>query len=216
MDTHSSHLTAPNRSRSSQSPSPSHSSATSSIHKRKLASDDHAPPFPPSSLSADTRDGALTSNDDLESISARGGGADSDSDEDSDEEAPEAANAEDSDEDDSSIRTFTTARLDAANAGVGSGSARNTKIKTENLSSSATVKIENSDGTKDGGAQGTGPAGPTAPAGSSAPGIVVKEDATKIFTENIQTSGAYSAREESLKREVSLCLCQIFNLCLEN
>ncbi|KAL4604695.1 hypothetical protein ACB092_10G208500 [Castanea dentata] len=202
MDTHSSHLTAPNRSRSSQSPSPSHSSATSSIHKRKLASDDHAPPFPPSSLSADTRDGALTSNDDLESISARGGGADSDSDDDSDEEAPEAANAEDSDEDDSSIRTFTTARLDAANAaGGGSGSARNTKIKTENLSSSATVKIENSDGTKDGGAQGTGPAGPTVPAGSSVPGIVVKEDATKIFTENLQTSGAYSAREESLKRE---------------
>ncbi|XP_075642419.1 histone acetyltransferase GCN5 isoform X2 [Castanea sativa] len=201
MDTHSSHLTAPNRSRSSQSPSPSHSSATSSIHKRKLASDDHAPPFPPSSLSADTRDGALTSNDDLESISARGGGADSDSDDDSDEEAPEAANPEDSDEDDSSIRTFTTARLDAANAGGGSGSARNTKIKTENLSSSATVKIENSDGTKDGGAQGTGPAGPTAPAGSSVPGIVVKEDATKIFTENLQTSGAYSAREESLKRE---------------
>ncbi|KAK7824300.1 histone acetyltransferase gcn5 [Quercus suber] len=288
MDTHSSHLTAPNRSRSSQSPSPSHSSATSSIHKRKLASDDHAPPFPPSSLSADTRDGALTSNDDLESISARGGGADSDSDDDSDEEAPEATNAEDSDEDDSSIRTFTTARLDAANAGGGSGSARNTKIKTENLSyslsadtrdgaltsnddlesisargggadsdsdddsdeeapeatnaedsdeddssirtfttarldaanagggsgsarntkiktenlsSSATVKIENSDSTKDGGAQGTGPAGATAPSGSLVPGIVVKEDATKIFTENIQTSGAYSAREESLKRE---------------
>uniref|UniRef100_A0A7N2LV59 Uncharacterized protein n=1 Tax=Quercus lobata TaxID=97700 RepID=A0A7N2LV59_QUELO len=65
------------------------------------------------------------------------------------------------------------------------GSARNTKIKTENLSSSSTVKIEDSDGTKDGGAQGTGPADPTAPAGSSVPAIVVKEDATKIFTENI-------------------------------
>ena len=68
--------------------------------------------------------------------------------------------------------------------------ARNTKIKTQNLSSSATVKIENSDGTKDGGAQGTGPAGLTVSAGSSVPGIVAKEDATKIFTENIQTSGA--------------------------
>ena len=68
MDTHSSHGAGPLRSRSSQSPSPSHSasaSATSSIHKRKLASEDHAPPFPPSSFSADTRDGALTSNDDL-------------------------------------------------------------------------------------------------------------------------------------------------------
>ena len=43
---------------------------------------------------------------------------------DSDEEDLEATNAEDSDEDDSSIRPFTTARLDAANAGGGSGSAR--------------------------------------------------------------------------------------------
>ncbi|KAL0012899.1 hypothetical protein SO802_008007 [Lithocarpus litseifolius] len=64
------------------------------------------------------------------------------------------------------------------------------RLKTENLNSYARVKIKNSDGTKDGGAQGTGPAGPTVPAGSSMPGIVVKEDATKIFTENIQTSGA--------------------------
>ncbi|KAF3967159.1 hypothetical protein CMV_008827 [Castanea mollissima] len=71
-----------------------------------------------------------------------------------------------------------------------------------NLSSSTRVKVENSDGTKDGGAQGTGPADPTAAVGSSVPGIVVKEDAVKIFTENIQTSGAYSAREESLKTEM--------------
>ncbi|OMO78410.1 hypothetical protein CCACVL1_14432 [Corchorus capsularis] len=131
-----SHLTAQNRSRSSQTPSPSHSasaSATSSLHKRKLAaaaSEDHAPPssFPPSSFSADTRDGALTSNDDLESISARG---------------------------------------------------------------------------KDGGAPGSGSMGPTGAAGAgggSMGGISMKED-VKIFTENIQTSGAYSAREESLKRE---------------
>ncbi|KAL0012897.1 hypothetical protein SO802_008005 [Lithocarpus litseifolius] len=74
------------------------------------------------------------------------------------------------------------------------------RLKTENLNSYAT----NSDGTKDGGAQGTGPAGHTAPAGSSMPGIVVKEDATKIFTENIQTSGTYSAKEESLKREACM------------
>ena len=38
------------------------------------------------------------------------------------------------------------------------------------------------------------------------PGVIVKEDATKIFIENIKTDGAYSAREESLKREVSLSL----------
>ena len=191
MDTHSSHGAAPIRSRSSQSPSPSHSasaSATSSIHKRKLAPEDHAPPFPPSSFSADTRDGALTSNDDLESISARG--VDSDSDDDS-----EDAVVDDDEEDydnDSSMRTFTAARLENTTSAP-----RNTKLKTEN----STVKIENSDSVKDSGSGGAGAVGPTA-TGSSVPGIVVKEDATKIFTDNLQTSGAYSAREESLKREV--------------
>lgn len=199
-----SHLTAPNRSRSSQTPSPSHSasaSATSSLHKRKLAaaaSEDHAPPssFPPSSFSADTRDGALTSNDDLESISARG--ADSDSDADDSEDAVVDDDEDDFDHDnDSSIRTFTTARLESG--GGGSGSGRNTKLKTEN----STVKLESADGGKDGAAPGSGPVGPTGAAaagGSSIAGISTKED-VKIFTENIQTSGAYSAREESLKRE---------------
>uniref|UniRef100_A0A6N2LMT8 Histone acetyltransferase n=1 Tax=Salix viminalis TaxID=40686 RepID=A0A6N2LMT8_SALVM len=198
MDTHS-HLTVPNRSRSSQSPSPSHSasaSASSSIHKRKLAaavaaSDDHLPPLAPSSLSADTRDGALTSNDDLESISARGADSDSDDVEDSD------AVVDDDEEEfdnESSMRTFTAARLETINA-AGSSS-RNTKIKME----STNVKIENSDSGKDGGHTGTGAVGPAA-AGSSGPGIAVKEDSVKIFTENLQASGAYSAREESLKRE---------------
>ncbi|KAH8515417.1 hypothetical protein H0E87_004037 [Populus deltoides] len=200
MDTHS-HLTAPNRSRSSQSPSPSHSasaSATSSIHKRKraaaaAASDDHLPPLAPSSFSADTRDGALTSNDDLESISARGADSDSDDAEDSD--------AVDDDEDefdnDSSMRTFTAARLETtAGVSAAGSSGRNAKIKIENTN----VKIENSDSGKDGGHTGTGAVGPAA-AGSSAPGIVVKEVSLKIFTENLQTSGAYSAREENLKRE---------------
>ncbi|KAG6776387.1 hypothetical protein POTOM_019893 [Populus tomentosa] len=204
MDTHS-HLTAPNRSRSSQSPSPSHSasasasvsaSATSSIHKRKLAAaaaayDDHLPPFAPSSLSADTRDGALTSNDDLESISARGADSDSDDAEDSDTVLDD--DEEDFDND-SSMRTFTTARLETTNA-AGSSS-RNTKIKMENTN----VKIENCDSGKDGGNIETGAVGPAA-AGSSGPGILVKEDSVKIFTENLQASGAYSAREESLKRE---------------
>ncbi|PON54399.1 Histone acetylase PCAF [Parasponia andersonii] len=196
MDNHSSHLAAPNRSRSSQSPSPSHSasaSATSSIHKRKLASEDHAPPFPPSSFSADARDGALTSNDDLESISARGDGADSDS----EEESEDAAVDDDDDFDNDSMRTFTAARLENS---TGSAVARNTKLKTEN----PMVKIESSENGKDGGggggAAGTGGGGPGSNAGA-VQGIVVKEDATKIFTENLQTSGAYSAREESLKKE---------------
>lgn len=201
MDTHSSHGGAGTlRSRSSQSPSPSHSasaSATSSIHKRKLpSSDDHAPPFPPSSFSADTRDGALTSNDDLESISARG--ADSDSDDDSEEDAVVDDDEDDFDNDhDSSMRTFTAARLDNNNP---ASVQRNTKIKTEN----SAVKIESSDGAKDAAAAGvTSVGGAAASTAGSVPGIVVKEDATMIFTDNLQTSGAYTAREESLKKEVS-------------
>ncbi|KAI9182545.1 hypothetical protein LWI28_026388 [Acer negundo] len=197
MDTHSSHLTAPNRSRSSQTPSPSHSasaSATSSMHKRKLAataaaaaSEENAPPTFPPSFSADTRDGALTSNDDLESISARG--ADSDA-----EDSEDAVVDDDEDEfdNDSSMRNFTVARLENNNS-VGSG--RNTKLKTENV----TVKLENLDSGKEGGPTGSIVVGSTIGAGGSVPGIV-KED-VKIFTENMQASGAYSAREESLKRE---------------
>ncbi|GMH27969.1 hypothetical protein Nepgr_029812 [Nepenthes gracilis] len=196
MDAHPSHRNAAGRSRSSQSQSPSHSasaSATSSIHKRKLASaDDPARPFPPSSFSADTRDGALTSNDDLESISARGG-AESDEDEDSDV----AVDDDEEDYDDSSMRTFTTVRLENAAAAA---AARSTKLKMEN-----SVKVETPEPTKDAGSGGSGAAGSVAAAaasGGALPGIVVKEDTVKnIFTENIQTSGAYSAREESLKRE---------------
>ncbi|KAG7565679.1 Acyl-CoA N-acyltransferase [Arabidopsis suecica] len=211
MDSHSSHLNAANRSRSSQTPSPSHSasaSVTSSLHKRKLAattaanaaaSEDHAPPstsFPPSSFSADTRDGALTSNDELESISARGNDTDSDPDEsedivvddDEDEFAPEQ-------DQDSSIRTFTAARLDSS-SGV-NGSTRNTKLKTE----SSTVKLESSDGGKDVGSSvvGTGVSGTVG--GSSISGLVPKDESVKVLAENFQTSGAYIAREETLKRE---------------
>ncbi|KAK4587566.1 hypothetical protein RGQ29_018825 [Quercus rubra] len=122
----------------------------------------------------DDEEANIDSDYDLESFFALAGGANSDSDDDSDKEAHEAANAEDSDEDDSSISTFTTARLDVANAGGGS----------QHEDQDGESEIENSDGTKDSGAMGTGPAG------CSVPGIVVKEDATKIFTENIQTSGA--------------------------
>ncbi|KAL8158866.1 hypothetical protein V2J09_000403 [Rumex salicifolius] len=200
------HSHAAGRSRSSQSQSPSHSaasaSATSSHRKRKLPpSEDHALPFPPSTatFSADTRDGALTSNDDLESISARGGGAeDSDSEEDSD-----VAVDDDEDEyDDSSIRNFTAARLDnsgSASAATAAVSVRNTKIKLDN-----SVKVETPEAGKDGGgagAVGTNSAAMVAGgAGGTAPGGTVREDRS-VFTENIQNSGAYIAREESLKRE---------------
>ncbi|KAE9460697.1 hypothetical protein C3L33_07447, partial [Rhododendron williamsianum] len=137
----------------SQSPSPSHS-ATSSIRKRKLLPDDHAPPIP-SSLSD-----ALTSNDDLDSVSAA------------------AADSESLRVDGSSMRTFTASRLG------------NTKVKTVN-----SIKVEPTVVGKDG--------DPAPATGNSGLGVVVvKEDTVKnIFTENIQTSGAYSAREENLKRE---------------
>ncbi|VFQ97354.1 unnamed protein product [Cuscuta campestris] len=187
MDPHSSHLAAPARSRSSQSPSPSHSasaSATSSIHKRKLVSEEHAPPFP--SSFSDTRDGALTSNDDLESISARG--ADSDSEDESEEVADD-----DEEYDDSSMRTFTASRLESSAAPL----ARNTKLKTDANS----VKIEPVQLARDTGSGGSGNS--VAPqAGGSVSGVVVKDETMKnIFSENLQTSGAYIAREESLKRE---------------
>lgn len=196
---------AAGRSHSSQSQSPSHSasaSATSSIHKRKRATaDDHAPPsFRPSSLSADT---ALTSNDDLESISARGGGASDDSDSD---DAVAAGSADDDEEEEeeyendndrSSIRTFTAARLENAAAQP----PRSSKLSK----AEGAVKVEPPEGAKDGGnvAASGGGAAATA-AGGGGGGGTVKEDrdtVKSIFTENIQTSGAYSAREEGLKRE---------------
>lgn len=188
MDTHSSHLTAPLRSRSSQSPSPSHSasaSATSSLHKRKLtAPEDHAPPFP--SSFSDTRDGALTSNDDLESISARGGADSDDS-----EEFEDVVDDDEEEYDDSSMRNFTASRLENNVGSVG----RNTKLKTESM-----VKIEPSEVGKESGGGGGGSAAGSAPAAVT--GSAVKDDTVKsIFTENLQTSGAYCGREESLKRE---------------
>lgn len=109
--------------------------------------------------------------------------------------------------DDSSMRTFTASRLE--NSSGGAPLARNTKMKTEN-----SVKVEPSEVGKDGGGVGTGTG--SAPV-ASVPGIVVKEDSVKnIFTENLQTSGAYSAREESLKREVGQHLNSSFTylLCL--
>ncbi|XP_031487712.1 histone acetyltransferase GCN5 [Nymphaea colorata] len=199
-----------------RSASPSHSasaSVSSSAHKRKLNEDlpssslpphHHLPhPHPhhhhlyPSSLS-DTRDGALTSNDDLDSISAR-----ADSDPDSDSENEEEGEAEEEEEDDEeeeeeedeeedSMRTFTAARLD-------NSSARNVKPKVEN----APVKLEAENVKEERAVPVAAPAAQTAAATvQSTAGIIAKDDPSKgIFTENIQTSGAYSAREESLKRE---------------
>ncbi|KAG5514520.1 hypothetical protein RHGRI_035808 [Rhododendron griersonianum] len=167
-------LTAPLRSQASQSPSPSNS-ATSSIRKRKLLPDDHAPPPPiPSSLSD-----ALTSNDDLDSVSAAAADSESLSLSQSQSQHVGADEEEEEEEcDGSSMRTFTASRLG------------NTKVKTVN-----SIKVEPTEVGKDG--------DPAPATGNSGLGVVVvKEDTVKnIFTENIQTSGAYSAREENLKRE---------------
>ncbi|KAI4341758.1 hypothetical protein MLD38_026443 [Melastoma candidum] len=227
MDGHSSHLNPQTQSRgSSQTPSPSHSAASASatsLHhnphqahpqhlKRKLPEDHHhprrhhhqlqPPPFHPSS---DT-----TTND---SISARPNSSDSESDE--DDEFPDNGTPAPvpSAVPPSSIRTFTSARLETGcnntggnnsggsngvvvggpssrgngssnNSNSGAGVGSNSKIKVENV---GVVKLEKEELAK---AEVPGSAG-----GSG------KEDAVKIFTENIQTSGAYSAREESLKRE---------------
>ncbi|KAG6594385.1 Histone acetyltransferase GCN5, partial [Cucurbita argyrosperma subsp. sororia] len=216
MDTHSAYLTGTNRSRSSQTPSPSHSasaSATSSIHKRKLASEDHVPPFPPS-FSPSFPSASATSRS-SQSISARGGGADSDSDDDSDDAVVE--DDEDDFDNDSSIRNFTAARLENSGAGgSASASASASAARTTKIKSNATVKIENSNISKDGvTAGGTNAAGPTVgTTGNSVSGIVLKEDTSKIFADSIQTSGAYISREESLKREEEALLLKF--VCLSN
>lgn len=179
-------LTAPLRSQASQSPSPSHS-ATSSIRKRKLLPDDNAPPPPPipSSLSD-----VLTSNDDLDSVSAAAADSESLSLSQSQSQHVGADEEEEEEEcDGSSMRMFTASRLG------------NTKVKTVN-----SIKVEPTEVGKDG--------DPAPAAGNSGLGVVVvKEDTVKnIFTENIQTSGAYSAREENLKREVLQCVLLLFPL----
>ncbi|KAL8148854.1 histone acetyltransferase GCN5-like isoform X2 [Apium graveolens] len=165
------HLTPPVRSRSMQSPSPSHSasaSASSSIRKRKRASDNHAPPLP--SSFSDTRDGALTSNDDSISVRAN----DSDSSDDEDEEEYQ-----------DSMRTFTVNRLENS---VGP-SARTSKLKTEN-----SVKVEPI-------LPGNSVSGDPV-VGQGGARLGVKEETAKsISPENIQAGGAYSSREENLKRE---------------
>nr|GEZ15017.1 histone acetyltransferase GCN5 isoform X2 [Tanacetum cinerariifolium] len=112
------------------------------------------------------------SNDDLESVSVR-----NESD-DSEEFEEDVLNDDDKEEiyDDSSMRNFTVTRLDSS-GGVGGG--WNMKAKLGN-----TVNVKPSEVAKD------------------ASGALVKEETVKsIFTENLQTSGAYCGRKESLKRE---------------
>ncbi|KAJ7977318.1 histone acetyltransferase GCN5 [Quillaja saponaria] len=175
MNTHSSHVAGSIRSRSSQSPSPSHSasaSATSSIRKRKRKmASEDHVPPFPPSSISADTRDGALTSND-DLESISALGADSDSDDESEEEYDRG----------SSMRTFTAARLDNT-------APRNSKLKTEN-----------SETGKDSRNAGNGMMGPVA-SRSSGPGILAKEDGTKIFTENLRASGAYTAREESLKRE---------------
>lgn len=94
------------------------------------------------------------------------------------------------------MRVFTTARLEN-----NPSSTRNTK-KSKNYS----LKVDPSKdiGKEVRGNVSGGSEVPPSTVVRSISGIVVKEDLVKgIFTDNIQTTGAYSAREESLKREVN-------------
>ncbi|KAI7726659.1 hypothetical protein M8C21_006127, partial [Ambrosia artemisiifolia] len=101
--------------------------------------------------------------------------------------------------DDSSMRNFTASRLENSNNNNNSAgqTVRNTKMKVE-----STVKVEVGEGGREGGGGG-GVGSVSTPASGSGSGMVVKEDnnVKSIFTENLQTSGAYCGREESLKRE---------------
>ncbi|GJN20617.1 hypothetical protein PR202_gb08015 [Eleusine coracana subsp. coracana] len=87
------------------------------------------------------------------------------------------------DDDDDSMQTFTAARLDAA---PGSASGRPPKPDSSSVSATA--------------AAAAAVGGPKTDPGSAAAGDG-KEDPKGLFTDNLQTSGAYSAREEGLKRE---------------
>nr|GEU53909.1 histone acetyltransferase GCN5 isoform X1 [Tanacetum cinerariifolium] len=97
---------------------------------------------------------------------------------DSEEFGEDVLNDDDEEEiyDDSSMQNFTVTRFESS-GGVGGG--RNVKAKLEN-----TVNFELSEVAND------------------ASDALVKEETVKsIFTKNLQTSGAYCGREESLKRE---------------
>ncbi|KAJ1687066.1 hypothetical protein LUZ63_018456 [Rhynchospora breviuscula] len=196
------HGSAPVRSRSSQSTSPSHShshSASSSAHhhhKRKFSAASAAA----AAAAAAAFDTATPDdNDDSEEEEEEELPPEND---DSDEEDVVTSNDDEEDEknlagnngsngNNDSIRNFTAARL-----------ARPVKQERD---VGGVVKME------PGGGDGVlgvvkeeRVTGQTSTGGSAGlvSGIVVKEENGKgIFTDNIQTSGAYTAREEGLKRE---------------
>jgi histone acetyltransferase len=202
------HGSAPVRSRSSQSHSPSHShshsasasaSASSSAHhhKRKFsAASAAAAAAAAAAFDTETPDDDNDSEEEEEDLPPENDDSDEDdvvtSNDDEDEDKNLNSNNGSNGNNDS-IRSFTAARL-----------ARPVKQERD---VSGLVKAEPTGG------DGVGAvvkeervSGQETSTGGNAglvSGIVVKEENGKgIFTDNIQTSGAYTAREESLKREV--------------
>ncbi|CAD6205139.1 unnamed protein product [Miscanthus lutarioriparius] len=154
-------------------PSPSHSGATSGggASHRKRK-------LPPSSLSDATAD----EDDDTTAPSSPSTAPSSPS----HPSSPSSSHSDDDDDDDS-LHTFNAARLDGAPGG-GSASGRPPKPDSSSVSAAAAAAAAAAGG------------GPKPEPGSATAGDG-KEDPKGLFTDNLQTSGAYSAREEGLKRE---------------
>ncbi|RLN41616.1 histone acetyltransferase GCN5 [Panicum miliaceum] len=153
-------------------PSPSHSGATSGG-----GASHRKRKLPPSSLSDATAD----EDDDTTAPSSPSSAPSSPS----RPSSPSSSHSDDDDDD--SLHTFTAARLDGAPGG-GSASGRPPKPDSSSVSAAAAA------------AAAAAGAGPKPEPGSAAAGDG-KEDPKGLFTDNLQTSGAYSAREEGLKRE---------------
>ncbi|AQK65417.1 histone acetyl transferase GNAT/MYST 101 [Zea mays] len=153
-------------------PSPSHSGATSGG-----GASHRKRKLPPSSLSDATGD----EDDDTTAPSSPSTAPSSPS----RPSSPSSSHSDDDDDD--SLHTFNAARLDGAPSG-GSASGRPPKPDSSSVSAAAAAAAA---------AVGGGPK----PEPGSANAGDGKEDTKGLFTDNLQTSGAYSAREEGLKRE---------------
>lgn len=153
-------------------PSPSHSGATSGG-----GASHRKRKLPPSSLSDATAD----EDDDTTAPSSPSTPPSSPS----RPSSPSSSHSDDDDDD--SLHTFTAARFDGAPGGS-SASGRPPKPDSSSVSASTAAAAV---------AAGVGPK----PEPGSAASGDGKEDPKGLFTDNLQTSGAYSAREEGLKRE---------------
>ncbi|KAL9243032.1 hypothetical protein vseg_016972 [Gypsophila vaccaria] len=182
MESHPSHLNpataaaaavaARSRSSQSQSQSPSHSAASAATsHHHHTKRKLAASPSP--------------SHAPPSLLSADAGDSDSDA---AAALAATPAAADDDDDDGSSMRTFTAARLD--------GAARTSKLSKVDGGGAAAVKVEAVEVSKDGGERNS-----NSVAAATTTAVKDENGVKSVATENIPASGAYSAREESLRHE---------------